>query len=151
MAALTGGRKTPRFIGDERFNYPQKGATTIFAGGIVMVDSSGYARPGATATGMIGAGRACTRGGLDRYDNSAGADGAIKVDVEEGIFQYANSAAADQIGQSELGKVCYIVDDQTVAKTDGGGTRSKAGIVRAVDNGGVFVEMRLGLTRQATV
>ena len=35
----------------------------------------------------------------------------------------------DAIAQADVGKVCFIVDDQTVAKTNGGNTRSPAGIV----------------------
>ena len=42
--------------------------------------------------------------------------------------------------QADLGKSCYIVDDQTVAKTSGGATRSLAGKVVGVDVDGVWVE-----------
>jgi hypothetical protein len=34
-----------------------------------------------------------------------------------------------------------VVDDQTVAKTNGSSTRSVAGIVRQVDSDGVWVEI----------
>jgi hypothetical protein len=41
---------------------------------------------------------------------------------------------------ADVGKQCYLVDDQTVAKTDGTNTRSPAGFVRDVDADGVWVE-----------
>jgi hypothetical protein len=40
-----------------------------------------------------------------------------------------------------IGNDCYIVDDQTVAKTNGTATRSIAGKIRAVDAQGVWVEI----------
>ena len=41
-----------------------------------------------------------------------------------------------------MGSDCYIVDDQTVAKTNGGATRCVAGKVWDVDAEGVWVEFR---------
>jgi len=155
MAALTQGRLTERMVAPNcpatRNTYPQKGSTTIYQGSIVMVNATGYALPGATATGSVGAGVAKSNGGLDRWAN-AGSDGASNVDVEEGIFKFGNSSAGDAITKAEVGKLCYIVDDQTVAKTDGTGTRSKAGLVEYVDtDGNVFVRFDVAQTRQATV
>ena len=52
----------------------------------------------------------------------------------------------DLIAQADAGSDCYIVDDQTVAKTSGTNTRSRAGIVLAVDaDGGVWVQVGPGL------
>jgi len=45
------------------------------------------------------------------------------------------------IAAAEIGTYCYIVDDQTVAKTDGTATRSSAGKVFDVDAQGVWVEI----------
>ena len=67
--------------------------------------------------------------------------GALSLRVERGVFYFKNSASADQIGQTELHSVCYAVDDQTVAKTNGSSTRSRAGIVRDFDANGVWVEV----------
>jgi len=39
-----------------------------------------------------------------------------------------------------LGKTCYIVDDETVAKTNGTNTRSAAGTVVGVESDGVWVQ-----------
>jgi hypothetical protein len=64
------------------------------------------------------------------------------VDIEKGIFHFANSADTDEITTADIGSNCYIVDDQTVAKTDGTGTRSIAGEVFDVDAQGVWVDFR---------
>lgn len=49
-----------------------------------------------------------------------------------GVYHLENSAGADEITQAEVGDNCYIVNDETVAKTDATGTRSVAGRVVAV-------------------
>jgi hypothetical protein len=101
----------------------------------VARDSSGYATPGATATGLKGVGRAEAQA-----DNSSGAAGDIAVDVRKGVFRYANSSGGDAVARANIGATCYIVDDATVALTDGTGTRSAAGTVFDVDSDGVWVE-----------
>lgn len=134
MAALTTDRNTPRRDGAS-MSVPVAAAQQIFAGALVAVNATGYATPGATATTLRGIGRAEAQA-----DNSAGADGAISVDVMRGVFRFGNSAAADLITRAEIGADCYIVDDQTVAKTNGTGTRSVAGTVFDVDADGVWVK-----------
>src|SRR5206468_3979142 len=91
-------------------NYPSgaKANEVLIEGCIAMVDSSGRLLNGATAVSCTGAGRVKTNGGLDRWDNTGGADGALKPEIEEGVFKYANSAAGDLITQAELGKRCFI-------------------------------------------
>jgi hypothetical protein len=133
MTALAAARDTQRREG-ALLNLPMA-AVKVYEGAIVAVNSSGYATKGAAATTLRAAGRA-----LATVDNSAGSAGDKTIDVERGIFKYANSASTDQITLADYGKACYIVDDQTVAKTDGSTTRSVAGTVRGVDTDGVWVE-----------
>jgi len=135
--ALSSDRNTPERGGVD-YTFPAAGLTTIYGGAIVCLKSDGYATKGAAATGLVAVGRA-----EERVVN-AGADGAETIRVRRGIFRYANSAAADAIAAAQIGQVCYIVDDQTVAKTDGGGTRSPAGIVHDVDVLGVWVQIGYG-------
>jgi hypothetical protein len=132
MTALAKDRNTARAEGDV-FSYGVKGATKIFAGSLVMLDASGRAVPGATATGQVAAGRA-----EEQVDNT-GADNALSITVRGGTFRWANSASTDLIAATEIGDDCYIVDDQTVAKTTASSTRSIAGKVVAVDAIGVWV------------
>ena len=77
----------------------------------------------------------------ETVDNTGGADGAVKVVVRKGTFRFANSAAGDAVARTEIGKTVYLVDNQTVAKTDGGGTRSPAGKVFDVDAQGVWITL----------
>ena len=49
---------------------------------------------------------------------------ALRVLVDKRPARFANSAAADAITLADVGADCYMVDDQTVAKTHGGNTRS---------------------------
>jgi hypothetical protein len=133
MAALTQDRNTPQAVGDLRSG-GVAAATLIYAGAIVMRNASGYLTEGATAAAHVGVGRA-----EKRADNSGGAAGDVEVTYRPGVFRFANSAAADAIAIADIGSVCFIVDDQTVAKTDGTGTRSPAGFVDNVDSLGVWV------------
>jgi hypothetical protein len=142
MAALTADRNTPR-LGDDihPYDHPVKGSTLIYAGALVCLNASKLLVPGAAATTLKAVGRA-----RKRYDNSAGADSAIIAAVDSGVFRYNNSSAGDAIAQADVGNDCYVVDDQTVAKTDGTGTRSVAGKVVAVDSQGVWVFFQKALT-----
>lgn len=132
MAALTEDRNTLQALGDMREGL-MAATTTIFAGAIVMRDAAGHLTKGATATGLVGVGRA------EKRAVNAGSAGDAAAKYRPGIFRFANSTAADQITISEIGKPCFAVDDQTVAKTDGGATRSIAGFVDHVDDQGVWV------------
>ena len=72
--------------------------------------------------------------------------GDLTVDYRPGVYRFANSSGADAIAKADIGAKCFIVDDQTVAKTDGTGTRSPAGIIDGVDANGVWVRLDEALT-----
>ncbi|MGO3934748.1 hypothetical protein [Rhodopseudomonas pseudopalustris] len=132
MTALTADRNTPRFEGDLRVG--AAAAVKIFAGSLVMRDAAGYITKGQTALGLRGVGRA-----EEFVDNSAGSAGDQVIKYRGGAFRFANSGSTDEITRAEIGKFCYAVDDQTVAKTSGANTRSVAGVVAGVDSLGVVV------------
>jgi hypothetical protein len=139
MTALTADRNTPRLEGDERIG--TLGATQeIFAGAMLMRNATGDLIEGATATGAFGVGMALER------KTSVGA-GATSIRYRAGIFRFANSSAGDLITKADIGAACYIVDDQTVAKTNGTNTRSPAGVIDSVDAQGVWVRFDEALTR----
>lgn len=131
---LTADRNTLRRDG-EGFSFPIAASTRIYAGSLVALNATGYLTRGAVATTLRAVGVA-----REQVDNSSGADGALNVPVLRGVFQFANSSAGDLIARANIGSVCYIVDDQTVALTNGGATRSVAGTIRDVDSAGVWVE-----------
>ncbi len=133
MTALAKDRNTP-YMDGELIPVPVGAAKTIYAGALIAADATGYAIPGATATTLTALGRA-----EEYVDNSGGADGAVNVLVRRGkAFKFANDGS-DPVGQAQMGTDCYIVDDQTVAATDGTGTRSVAGKVLGVESDGVWV------------
>lgn len=142
MTALTADRNTPYRAGEHRVE-PLAAATKIFSGALLMRNAAGYLTKGATATACFGVGRAEAT-----VDNTSGAAGALSIDFTSGVFRFVNFPA-DLISQGDVGKLCYIVDDQTVAKTDGAATRSRAGVVDGVDATGVWVRMDEAVTRGA--
>lgn len=140
MPALTADRNSPELAGDIKVG-DVAASTKIYAGALLMRDASGNIVQGKTATGLVGCGRAEAQ-----VDNSAGSAGDLTVNFRRGIFRFANSASTDEITKAEIGGVCYAVDDQTVAKTDGTGARSPAGVIDDVDAQGVWVRFDEALT-----
>lgn len=134
MTALTKERDTIRRDG-QRAGLPMA-AVKVFSGSMVCIDSAtGYATKGATSTTLRALGMA-----EQTVDNSAGAAGDLTLPYWRGGWcRFANSGSTDLITTAEIGADCYIVDDQTVAKTSGSASRSIAGKVRDVDAGGVWI------------
>ncbi|WP_374342592.1 hypothetical protein [Azonexus sp.] len=135
MTALTQDRNTAHRVGDQ-ISAGVAAAVKCFAGGIAVLDAAGNLKPGVAAAGLICVGRF-----EETVDNSAGLAGDLTATARRGVFRYANSAAGDAITAAEIGDVCYIVDDQTVAKTSNGNARSIAGVIDDVDSAGVWVRM----------
>lgn len=131
--ALAADRNTPMEDG-ELISVPVAAGAKIYAGALVVANATGYAAPGSTALNLTYLGRA-----EEFMDNSAGADGDVSVLVRrKKAFKFSNSGG-DAVTQANLGKACYIVDDETVSATDGAGTQSAAGEVVGLDANGVWV------------
>jgi hypothetical protein len=113
--------------------YPLAAGAIIHAGHLVVLEG-GYAVPAKAAIDLIAVGRANAS-----VNNSSGFAGAASIEVEAGEFRWDNKAD-DPVTQAEVGKPCFVIDSCTVARTDAEGTRSRAGIVRGLDDGGVWVE-----------
>ncbi|MDR3055182.1 MAG: hypothetical protein LBU53_07250 [Zoogloeaceae bacterium] len=129
MAALTQDADTKSRDGVD-FDFPVAAGAWIHAGAVVALNSTGFAVPGTAATGLQSVGVA--QAGAD---NRTGVDGRQYVSVRRGVFLLG---ASGTIGRADIGKPCYIMDDNTVtlSATD----KSFAGIIRDVGNGGVWVE-----------
>lgn len=136
MAALTQDRNTLRRDG-QLIEPPVAATTRIYTGALVAINAAGLAVPGSTSTTLKGAGSA-----LAAADNTLGGPGDIRVRVDKRPARFGNSTGADAIGLADIGSDCFIVDDQTVAKTNGTNTRSRAGKVFDVDADGVWVDFR---------
>ncbi|WP_157669911.1 hypothetical protein [Chitinibacter sp. GC72] len=134
MTVAIADRNTPLKDG-ELVRIPVAANAKILAGTIVCASATGFGTPGATSTTLAYLGMAD-----ECIDNTGGADGAVTVGVRRGkAFKWANDGA-DPVTQASLGRVCYIVDNQTVAKTNGTNTRSQAGIVVGLEADGVWVQ-----------
>lgn len=83
--------------------------------------------------------------GLAEHDVLGGAaDGDELVSIRKAVARLANSAGADEITVADIGRLCFLVDDQTVAKTVGTGLRPIAGEIVDVDSTGVWVALGKG-------
>ncbi len=102
-------------------------AGVFYKGALLAFDQSdSKIKPGATATTLIALGRCESEG--------TGTANGLAVKVRSGIFgPFDNSSSADAIANDDAGKLCYIVDDATVALTSGSSTRSVAGVIYKVD------------------
>lgn len=136
--ALSADRRAAASRSGELFAVPAAAGADIYAGAIVAADASGHAAPGKSAPGLTYLGRAETRA-----DNSGGANGGKQALVRRGRAFFWNNSAVDALTQADVGRLCYIEDDETVARTSGGGARSAAGVVlgvqSAADSGGAGV------------
>lgn len=140
MAALAAERLRMTRAGDYA-NLAVKANAAIFRGGLVV----------ALAGVAIAARAATTRAELETMQVvglakdsvvGGGADGDVRLQVEKGVFHLANSGGGDAITIADVEKLCFAADDQTVAKTSGGGTRPIAGRIVDVDAEGVWVDVR---------
>lgn len=116
---------------------PVAAATMLYAGTLVALNAAGYAIPAADTAGLKCIGR-CE----EDVNNLAGLAGALSVRVKRGCFLLANSATA-AVDPDDVGKVCYVQDDSTVAETSDNAV--VAGIVIEVGTAGVWVDTRFHL------
>ena len=132
--ALSAGRKT-QFRDGNYATYPVAAGVKIYPGARLVISSTGFARPGRASTTDKANGVA-----EHLVDNTAGADGDLKVKVRFGVHNMVNSASADLITYADVGNQCYVVDDFTVAKTSNTNARITGGKIIDVDADGVWVD-----------
>jgi hypothetical protein len=135
MTAATKARNTQEIAPGRTRSLPMAASAKVFGGTIAAIDASGNVNKGITATTIRVVGVF-----PQDYDNTGGAAGALSAEVNRGIFgPFANSSAGDLIAAADVGALCYVVDDSTVAKTNGTSTRVAAGTVWSVGADGVYV------------
>ena len=139
MAALSKNRKTSERVPALR---QFEAAAKIYTGALVALNSAGKAVPASDTAGLTVIGRA-----------ELTAESGKMVTVKIGCFRFDNSASTAEIKATEIGKVCYVADDQTVSKT-GGTNNIVAGLVFDVDKKGVWVlagaqPVTVNITQQA--
>lgn len=114
MAALTADRVTKSKGKLRRASYPVAASTTIYAGAMVCINTSGYAVPAADTlsfSDVVGVATA-------KQDNSSGSNGDISVIVEYGGAFLIDAAAG--IDQTNVGRDAVVTDDQTVTDAAAG-------------------------------
>ena len=117
-------------MGSMELNIPVAASTTITEAHMVAINSDGYAVEASKAEGLNVAGCAM------RYTENEGAAGEEMVSVRRGAFVWNNDGT---IETTDILKECYVSDAQTVTITAEGS--SKAGVILAVEDDGVTVEM----------
>ena len=132
MVALAAPRLTPTRAGVD-LSVGLAANAIVFAGALACRNAAGDLVPGSTATTLVALGRA------EESATGSAVAGEVPCRVRAGVFRWANSASGDLITKADRGNDCFIVDDQTVAKTNGGSTRSVAGKIVDVDAQGVWV------------
>lgn len=115
--------------------------TVLYLGALVCRNADGFGVPGSVSATLRALG-VCygdqTHASVS-VNNTGGANGAVFARVESGIYKFKNSTGADLIVIADVGNDCFILDDQTVAKTSATNARSVAGKVVQVDTDGVLV------------
>lgn len=103
--ALTQDTPRERRTGD-LISIPLAAGEEVFAGSLV-VQIGGYGYAGKAGAGsVVGVARG-------HYSNADGAGGDINAECERGIYLFAMSGAA----ASDIGKTCYVADDNSVTLT----------------------------------
>lgn len=146
MTASTSDRSAPQYGTPDSvvpflISLPMAAATTIYAGTMAGADASGNAVGASASTAIRLAGRA------ESQVVNSGAAGALRINVKPGVFAFVNSAAGvDLIAAANVFSYCYAADNQTVALTDGGGTRPIAGVIFPFDpNNPTAVQVGVGV------
>ena len=124
MANLTAPRNTAEYADLSTLTVTAGG--TIYTGAMVALNASGEAVAAADSAGYKVIGRA---------ENTVSSGGTVKV--RQGCFGWDNDATSG-CSKSDIGKLCYVKDDHTVAIA---GTNNAviAGVVKDVDADGVHV------------
>lgn len=65
---------------------------------------------------------------------TTGANNTKTVKFKSGCFYYGNGAAFEAIDANDIGKQCYVVDDQTVGISGATGANAKAGRIYDFDS-----------------
>lgn len=103
------------------FEHPVAASTTIYKGSLVSLNSSGYAIPAADTASTT-----CVGVAEEKVDNSAGSAGDKNVVVRRmAEFEFATASLV----LADVGKNCFVADDQTVGDAAAQTNDIKVGVV----------------------
>ncbi len=144
-------RQSYQAAGSTQRNLPTIAASvTIWDGALVSLDTLGHARPARATSSDRVIGIATRRVPSQGSAGAPTAGGGVDVDPGQ-MPLLKNSASTDAITVLDLNCDCYVVDDETVARTSNGGARPRAGRVMHVDSTGVYVDCNARATTKAVV
>ena len=119
---------------------PLAALALVLQGTFAVVDANGYA---VASADVGGADQTCV-GIWDNSTENLGVNGDVVACARRKQQFLVRNSATDPVTQADLGAVVYIEDNQTIAKTDGAGSRSLAGRFMGFDTqytGSVWVEI----------
>lgn len=114
--------------------------TTIYNGTIIATSATGDLRPAADVAGLAVVGVAPLR-----MQNTAGVAAKIVpgAKVRAGVFKFATTGV-NAITAADLGRNCFVLDDQTVVRAAGTVNSIIAGKVEAIDaDGSIWVSINI--------
>lgn len=139
--ALTKERKVDERAGLEGGHPIAATSPTIYDGALVLL-LAGNAIPGREGAGADNAAKAAEAAtmvavGIAKKTVTV-ADGIVPT--RAGSFLFRN-ATGDTITRADIGKPAYVIDDETVGKTNPNSIRAKAGTIIDVESVGVWVRV----------
>lgn len=126
------------------FDMPIAASTHIYEGTLISQKTTGgYCVPYSTASSDV-----CIGVSQHEADNSAGADGALRLRVESRrTYLFANGAGGDAFADTDkIGALVYATDDHTVAKTSSTETRAPVGFYMGFDTDSGLVRVHVDPT-----
>lgn len=132
-SALSADLKTAKQIGTppttepSKLSFPLATGAKIYSGAMVATNAAGNAVPASADPTLRIWGR------CERQVDQAVSD--VYVDVRVGCFEYTTpTSGVDQITAADVGHQAYVINDNSVARDDGGGLRPKAGKIVGFDS-----------------
>lgn len=140
MAALTQDRNTPRKYVERYLAEDAKIAatTTVYNGALTAANANGELCPAADVASITVLGVS-----QQKMVNSTGAAANVtpKAKVAAGCFKF-KTTGGNAITAADVGKNCYVLDDQTVVRIGGTTNAIVAGVVDSMDpDGDVWVKV----------
>lgn len=139
MTALQAGFQVKERAEARTRNPPIAAAVVCWEGGMVALSGVGAAAVAVPASANVAL---KVVGVCDTTtDNRLGVAAALNVPTRVGTF-LMNNSPTDPLAIGDIASPCYAADDNTVSKTNGGGTQPQAGVVFDIDalTGNIWVK-----------
>lgn len=133
--ALTGDILTDRYgspDGHQPLNMILPASTTVYRGSVAGINGTGGSQGKLKNEDTVAATDIVlgivSKAGSGFSNDTVGITGLCTVEIETGSFILASGTGADTLDVTTNGATVYLIDSQTVGKTNGGSTRPVAGI-----------------------